>query len=84
MARIQTETLKELLRRILLTRSDEIGCESCYEKLDLFVESELKGKDAAQAFPLIKRHLELCSGCTEEYKAMLAALNQFESDGTLL
>lgn len=83
MARIQTETLIELLRRALRTRSDEIGCETCYEKLDQFVEMELKGKDASQALPLIKRHMELCSGCSEEYQALIAALSQMESDETL-
>jgi len=83
MARIQTETLIELLRRALRTRSDEIGCETCYEKLDQFVEMELKGKDAAQALPLIKRHMELCSGCSEEYQALITALSQMESDETL-
>ena len=80
MARIRSETLKELLKRSLSTRSDELGCETCYEKLDQFVELELDGKDAAQALPMIKRHLELCSGCTEEYQALLIALKQFEAD----
>lgn len=80
MARIQSDTLKELLKRALSTRSDEMGCETCYEKLDHFVELELEGKDAAQALPMIKRHLELCSGCTEEYKALLTAIKQFETD----
>jgi hypothetical protein len=80
MARIRSETLIELLRRALRTSSDEIGCETCYEKLDQFVELELKGKNAAQALPLIQRHLELCSGCSEEYKALIKALSQMESD----
>jgi hypothetical protein len=83
MARIRSETLIELLRRALRTRSDEIGCETCYEKLDQFVELELKGKNAAQALPLVKRHLELCSGCSEEYKALITALSQIESDEAL-
>ena len=80
MARIRSDTLKELLKRALKTRPDEVGCETCYEKLDQFVELELDGKDAAQALPLIKRHLELCQGCTDEYNALLTALKQLESD----
>jgi hypothetical protein len=83
MTRIQPDTLIELLRRALRTRSDEIGCETCYDKLDQFVELELKGKDAAQALPLIKRHLELCTGCSEEYQALITALNLMESDEPL-
>lgn len=80
MARIQSSTLKELLRRILRTQRDEIGCETCYENLDRFVELELDGKDAAQALPLVRRHLEICSGCGEEYQALLAALQSMQSE----
>jgi hypothetical protein len=83
MTRIQPDTLIELLRRALRTRSDEIGCETCYDKLDQFVELELKGKDAAQALPLIKRHLELCTGCSEEYQALITALDHMESNEPL-
>ena len=44
------------------------------------VELELDGKDPAEAFPLIRYHLELCTGCSEEYEALLAALNQLQAD----
>ncbi len=82
MSGIRSETLKELLRRALHTRPDEVGCETCFDKLDQFVELELDGKDAAQALPLVKRHLELCNGCNDEYKALLAAIQQIEDSGT--
>ncbi|MCW5875656.1 MAG: hypothetical protein KIS85_02120 [Anaerolineales bacterium] len=78
MARIQSDTLKKLLRRALNTRGEEIGCETCFESLDRFVELELDGKDAAQAYPLIQYHLELCTGCADEYQALLAALNELQ------
>ena len=79
MARIQPETLKELLRRVLRTRPDEVGCETCYESLERFVELELEGKDAKQALPLIQRHLEVCTGCHDEYEALLTALQTLQS-----
>ncbi|MEX1071065.1 MAG: hypothetical protein WEC37_00415 [Anaerolineales bacterium] len=78
MALIRSETLKELVRRILRTRPDEVGCETCFEQLDRFVDLELEGKDASQALPLIKRHLDICSGCGEEYRALLSALENIE------
>lgn len=81
MARIQSSTLKEILHRILRTQKEEIGCDTCYESLDRFVELELDGKDAAQALPLVRRHLELCSGCGEEYRALLAALQSMQTGG---
>ena len=80
MARIQSQALKELLHRVLTTRPDEVGCETCYESLGRFVELELEGKDAAQALPLVRRHLELCSGCHEEYEALLIALQNLENE----
>jgi len=79
MARIQSSTLKELLHRILNTRKDEIGCESCYESLDRFVEMELDGKDPEQVLPLVKHHLQLCTGCDEEYKALISALESWQA-----
>lgn len=80
MSAIRSETLKELLRRALQTRSDEVGCETCFEQLDQFVEFELEGKDTAQALPLIKRHLELCKGCNDEYNALVTAIKQMDSN----
>jgi hypothetical protein len=80
MSRIRSETLKELLRRALKTRPEEIGCETCYESLDKFVELELEGKDSSEALPLVKRHLELCKGCNDEYSALLAAIKQIQAD----
>jgi hypothetical protein len=80
MARIQPSTLKELLHRVLRTRADEIGCDTCYESLDQFVDLELEGKDAAQALPLVQRHLELCTGCHDEYKVLLSALQSLQND----
>lgn len=80
MARIQSSTLKELLHRVLRTKPNEVGCETCYDSLDRFVDLELEGKDAAQALPLIQRHLELCNGCNEEYKALLTALQTLQHD----
>jgi len=81
MARIQSSTLKELLHRILRTQKDEIGCETCFDNLDRFVELELDGKDPALALPLVQRHLELCSGCGEEYRALITALENMQSGG---
>ena len=68
MARIHAKTLKELLHRVLNTRKEEIGCETCFDSLDRFVELELEGKDAAQALPLIQRHLDVCGGATKNMK----------------
>jgi hypothetical protein len=67
-------TLKRMVRNILTTRPDEIGCDECFEQLDRFVEMELAGRNAAEAMPLVQDHLERCTDCREEFEALLAAL----------
>ncbi|GAB4557130.1 MAG: hypothetical protein Kow0047_01230 [Anaerolineae bacterium] len=66
--------LKMMVRGILSTRPDEIGCDECFELLDQFVELKLAGKDAAAAMPLVEDHLQRCGDCREEFEALLAAL----------
>ncbi len=67
-------TLKQLVRTIIATREDEIGCDDCFNELDRFVEVKLKGKNAAQAMPLVQHHLEMCPDCREEFQALLEAI----------
>ena len=71
---IDPEMMKEMVRGILSTRDDEIGCDECYEQLDRFVDLVLAGKDAAGALPLVQDHLNRCPDCREEFKALLSAL----------
>jgi hypothetical protein len=73
-AELNLDSLKKLVREILATTPDEIGCEECLEQLDRFVELELAGKSAAEALPLVQNHLERCVDCREEFEALLAAL----------
>ena len=66
--------LKQMVRAIITTRPDEIGCDECFEQLDRFVEMTLAGKNAAEAMPLVQDHLERCRNCREEYEALLTVL----------
>lgn len=80
MQRINAETLKMLVRSIVDTNSEEIGCDTCFTQLDQFVEMHLDGKAPEQAMPLVQQHLETCDGCCEEYEALLEALESIETD----
>ena len=71
---INIEHLKSILRSLIMTRGDEIGCEECFKQLDEFVELHLRGKDAAEALPLVQHHPEMCKDCREEFSALLNAL----------
>jgi hypothetical protein len=74
---LEPETLKQMVRNVLSTRPDEIGCEECFDKMDRFVEMTLAGKNAAEAMPLVQDHLERCRECREEFEALLEALRVF-------
>jgi hypothetical protein len=76
---IESRGIKQLVRNILTTRPDEIGCDKCLEQLDRFVEMELAGKNAAEAMPLVQDHLERCRDCHEEFEALLEALRHVDS-----
>ena len=71
---LDLDTLKQMVRGIITTRPDEIGCDECFEQLDRFVEMALAGKNATEAMPLVQDHLERCDDCREEFEALLAAL----------
>jgi len=66
--------LKQMVRAIITTRPDEIGCDECFEQLDRFVEMTLAGKNAAEAMPLVQDHLERCRNCREEFEALMTVL----------
>jgi len=71
---IESREIKGMVRNILTTRPDEIGCEECLARMDRFVEMKLEGKDAAEAMPLVEDHLQRCRDCHEEFRALLRAL----------
>lgn len=71
---LNQQILKEMAQGIMTTHPDQIGCAECFEQMDSFVETELAGKDAAEAMPLVRDHLDRCGNCREEFEALLAAL----------
>jgi len=76
--KLDISMLKNLIRSIVTTQENEIGCEDCYEQLDVFAELVLQGKDAETAMPLVKDHLKHCHNCHEEFNALLDALQAIE------
>lgn len=68
------DTLKQMVRGIIATRPDELGCDECFQQVDRFAEMVLDGKPAAEAMPLVQEHLDRCGDCREEFEALLAAL----------
>ena len=69
-----TDAVKMMVRGIMSTRADEIGCDECFERVDRYAELVLEGRDAAAALPLVRDHLDRCNDCREEFEALLTAL----------
>jgi hypothetical protein len=64
--------LKQTLGRLLGPAAPEVGCDTCFDELDRYVELELAGEDADAAVPGLRAHLEGCPACREEHESLLA------------
>ena len=63
---------KNVLHGLLGPEGPEVGCDTCFEELDRFVELELAGADAEAAIPGLRAHLAGCPACREEHESLLA------------
>jgi len=72
--KLTVDNLKRIVRSIVTTEDEEIGCEECFHEVDRFAEMELAGKNVAEAMPLVQAHLDRCENCRREYEALLDAL----------
>lgn len=68
------EAIKGLLKKLELTRSEELSCGEAYDLIDQYAELVQKGEDAARLLPLVEHHLEMCMDCKEEFEALMRAL----------
>ena len=63
---------EQLLGRLLGPAGPEVGCETCFDELDRYVELELAGADPDAAIPGLRAHLEGCPACREEHESLRA------------
>ena len=63
------------LERLLGPGGPDIGCDECFERLDEYVELELRGSRADAAIPGMREHLEGCPACREEHDSLRALLS---------
>ena len=63
---------REMLRGLLGPAAPEVGCDTCFDELDRFVELELAGENADAAIPGLRAHLAGCPACREEHKSLRA------------
>ena len=63
------------LERLLGPTGPDIGCDACFERLDEYVELQLRGADADAAIPGMRQHLRGCPACGEEHESLRALLS---------
>jgi len=63
-------TSDETIGRLLGPAGPEILCDECFEKLDEYVDLELRGAAADETVPGMRHHLDGCPACREEYESL--------------
>lgn len=64
----------DLMRRLQNTHEEELSCDEVFALVDEYAEATQRGEDVASLKPLIRRHLDMCRECDEEYQALLQVL----------
>jgi hypothetical protein len=73
---LDVDLLKQMVRDLAITRAEEIGCDTCFGQIDLYVELVLAGRSPAEAMPLVEHHLTVCKDCRDEFEALLMAVRE--------
>ena len=74
------ERINPALARLLGPREEEVSCETCFERIDEYVEAERSGADAEARVPGLAAHLRGCPACREEHESLHALLTQAEGE----
>lgn len=73
---VDGQVLEQLMRMLELTSEEEYSCEETFAVLDEYIDFVLEHEEAEILMPLVKRHLELCVDCREEFEVLLRALQR--------
>jgi hypothetical protein len=68
--------LRQTLGRLLGPAEAEVGCDTCFEEVDRYIELELAGTDAGRAIPGLHAHLAGCPACREEHDSLYALVSE--------
>ena len=60
----------------------EIPCDKVFALLDHFAELEAWGEEAARLLPLVKKHLDRCRDCCEEYAGLIKIIEAAVEPGS--
>ncbi len=72
--------IARFVRRIAYTFDTEIDCGECSQLSPQYVDAILDGQDGHDRWLSVRRHLEQCSVCAQEF-VTLRSLAKMEHDG---
>jgi len=75
------EPIPRPLARLLGPNEEEVSCETCFARLDEYVELERSGADAEARVPGFAAHLRGCPACRSEHESLHALLAIDEEGG---
>ena len=78
----QSEQAAMIIRGILAAEGEALGCEECFEFLEQCADLVEAGQNIEDVYPEVKKHLNGCKGCKEEFEALLSALDAARQPGT--
>ena len=64
------------LEALLGPTGPQVTCDECFERLDEYVELELRGADAEASVPGMRAHLAGCPACADEHQSLRALLGR--------
>lgn len=71
----------KFLQMVEDTDKVEISCDEVFALLDSFVELEVSGEDAARILPLVRKHLDRCRNCYDEYAGLVRIIEAAAETG---
>ena len=77
---MERERFENWLKNIYETQEEEISCTECFDLVSRFVELDASGKNAVAMMPQVRRHLNQCQACLDEYET-LRELRRLEDEG---
>ncbi|MFU8770881.1 MAG: hypothetical protein ACNA8H_00515 [Anaerolineales bacterium] len=64
------DAMAKLIHMLENTDERELSCDEVFAIIDQYAELESGGEDAPSIFPLVKKHLDNCHDCLEEYESL--------------
>ena len=70
----QQQAVVDLMHKLEHLDENCYSCEEAYALLDEYVERVASEEEAEQIMPLVKNHIDKCSGCQDAYNMLLHIL----------